>query len=134
MFAFAWLLAQIAIPAAYYLGRSSDERFRWRMFSTRQYEREPCTTSVQELGPISEAAPAPERLELHRILSAASVSALDRQPERVGEALLRRWCRDAAGVQSVRLVRVCPRGDAGSVPAGEMTLDCATGALSTSGL
>jgi len=132
--ALVWLLIQIAVPAAYYVGLSSDERFRWRMFSTRFHAPESCTIAVHEQGPLDEGAPSPARMELHRLLSAVSVRALGRHPERLGEALLRRWCRDATGARSVRLARVCHREGAGAVPAGEMMLDCATGALSSSGL
>jgi hypothetical protein len=121
-----YLLLQIAIPAAYYLDRTADERFRWRMFSTAQYERASCTITVNEFRPSGDGAP--QRLDLHRLLSAAMVRALGRHPERVGEALLRTRCQADASVEEVRLSRTCHREGQGSVQS-EVTLDCRTGAF-----
>jgi hypothetical protein len=100
------------------------------MVSSRQYQQQSCTTSVYERG---DAAPEPRRLGLHGLLSAASIRALGRHPERAGEALLRARCAHARGVRRVELVRTCTPPD-GIPPAGlrEMALDCATGAISRS--
>jgi hypothetical protein len=128
----ATLLLQIAIPAAYFLAPSpGDERFRWRMFSTRQYEQPSCTVAIHERDTAGDGAP--RRVDLHGVLSAASVRALLQFPERVGEALLRARCSAGTGAARVELRRVCHRDGAGSVPAGAMTLDCGTGALSREG-
>jgi hypothetical protein len=126
----AHLFLQIAVPAAYYLGEPAiDERFRWRMFSTRQYERESCTIAVFE-NDLAGAPAEEQRIQLHRLFSSATVGALGRQPLQVGEAVLRARCAASSRPGLVRLERICHPAEGSSPPPGEMTLRCATGELS----
>jgi hypothetical protein len=119
-----FLLYQVAMPLAYYLGgRGTDERFSWRMFSSVRMQR--CSVDVDETVGGEKRA-----VDLDREVQIAWVGMLERYRPTVVEKLLRRRC-ERAQASEVRYVRNCVETDGSQSPALKVTLDCEHGKLSS---
>lgn len=118
------LLAQLLIPASYYLWRADreDERFAWRMFSSLRFRS--CRVKV------SERFEGQERpLALAPVLHASWIGALRRGRERVIERFLASRCSQQ-GVSAATLVRTCREVDERPLPAQRFVYACQPGRLS----
>ncbi len=106
------LAINLVVPAAYYLtpGDGYDERFAWRMFSTRRAET--CAVRVIEhRGPAAGPTHA-ARLDLSRVVHAGWQSALERRRPPVVDAFLA-WRCDLGGGGVDRVVLQTRCGTAG---------------------
>jgi hypothetical protein len=118
LFIGAVLLLQIAAPLGYYLGgRSYDERFSWRMFSTLRLRD--CQVEVIEQVPGAE----PRRVNVERDVHIAWLRLLERMRTGVVDAYLRRRC-EGSDVQRVDFTSHCRDTDGRSLPPFERSLTC----------
>lgn len=118
-----FLAFQVVMPLSYYLGdHDYDERFSWRMFSTRRMAR--CQVAVQETlaGP---AGPTTRAVSLGKTLQVAWVNILKRYRPAVVEKFLHVRCAAGGGVDSVRYVRRCTDTTGAPLPTVTVSLSCA---------
>lgn len=115
----AFVLLQIALPLRYYLAPSTDERFAWRMFSSRRLER--CRYTLVADG---------EPIDVNRHLGVGpfTVDTLPRGEPDVVVGLMRWWCRRGDAIE-VRYENACLRPDGEVPPPRRASLRCADGAL-----
>ena len=112
------LLLQIGVPLSYYVsGRSYDERFSWRMFSTLRLRD--CQVEVIEHVPGAEA----RRVNVERDVHIAWLRLLERMRTGVVDAYLRRRC-EGSDVQRVDFAARCQDTDGRNLPAFERSLTC----------
>ncbi len=121
-----WLLvlAQLAIPAAYYLGgERDDERFAWRMFSAVRVQR--CSVLAFAVATSGEKTP----VNLDAALHSAWIRALERGRERVIERFLGQHCARSRGTR-VDLLRSCKDAARRATGRERFSIDCPSGKLS----
>lgn len=124
LFIAAFLVCQLLIPLRYYLGDSGDdERFAWRMFSTRRLHR--CRVQVIDMQ-LRDGTVVPERVDLRKDLHVGWIAMLRRNRTQVVHRYLARRCQHDALRRAV-FERSCVRSDGAALPAQRVTMDCATG-------
>ena len=98
------LLVQLVVPANYYIGEASaDERFSWRMFSSRRAEK--CRVQAFESTGSGGAGPM-VKLRLPAIIHQSWINGLSRRRTAIVERFFE-WRCDEPGVVEVKLVRHC---------------------------
>ena len=98
------LLVQLLVPASYYVGEAAaDERFAWRMFSSRRAES--CRVQASEIRPRAEGTKR-VALKLSGLLHRAWIHGLSRRRPAIMERFFQWRCEDPL-VEEVRLVRRC---------------------------
>lgn len=135
VFIIAWLVWQIVVPLAYYLGDElEEERFSWRMFSGVWLLHKRCTTSVVEyLGQPGADGPGDVRaVDLERTLNATWVRQLTRNRRLVVEKFLRARCREDPAVSDVEFFRICPVTPYAAIPTVTVRLSCRSGVFAGS--
>ena len=130
LFIGAYLLWQVAVPLAYYLGRDkSDERFAWRMFSATGLSNMSCTVSVTEwVWSSASNTTAARKLDVERILHRTWNYSLLSNRAAVDQ-FLRTRCQADPSVTQVHLIRSCLGADRTWIPSAERRLTCSTGAF-----
>jgi hypothetical protein len=119
-----FLLYQVAMPLAYYLGgRGTDERFSWRMFSSVRMQK--CSVKVKET-----AGGEQRDVDLDREVQIAWIGMLERYRPAVVEKLLRRRC-ERAEASEVRYVRSCVETDGSKAPELTVKVESEHGKLSS---
>lgn len=117
----AFLALQILVPLGYYLGEGgSDERFRWRMFSSVRLQR--CRISVHAWD-----ASGRRRVDPGQDIQVAWVNLLRRNRPQVVEGYLTRVC-ETQDVERVRLRGRCRDTDGTELPTIETVRACQPGA------
>lgn len=117
-----FLAVQVLVPLGYYLGDGgTDERFRWRMFSSVRLQR--CRVSVRGYG-----TEGPQRLDPGQDIQVAWVNLLKRNRPRVVERYLERACQ-REGLARVRLRRRCRDTDGSELPALDIVRRCENGTV-----
>lgn len=115
LFIGAVLLLQILVPLSYYVsGRSYDERFSWRMFSTLRLRD--CKVEVIE-------QPGARQVHIERDVHIAWLRLLERMRTGVVEAYLRRRCQNS-DAQRVDFVCTCKDTDGRSLAPYERSMRC----------
>jgi hypothetical protein len=122
LFIGAWLVVQVALPLAYYLGlrAPTDERFAWRMFSAVRLDR--CDVVATETVRDGASTTA-RRLPLRETLPVGWIVELGRNQPRVVDRFLQRAC-DEGGRLGVTLVRRCRAIDGSEAPPEEVARPC----------
>jgi len=121
LFIGAVLLLQIGMPLSYYVsGRSYDERFSWRMFSTLRLRD--CHVEVTEQVSTGNGT-QPRPVSVERDVHIAWLRLLERMRTGVVDAYLRRRCQ-GPDVQSVSFVCRCDDTDGRPLPPLERDLTC----------
>jgi hypothetical protein len=107
------LLVQLLVPMTYYVGEASaDERFAWRMFSSRRAET--CTVDAWETR--SEAGEGKtSRLRLSALIHRAWIHGLSRRRPAI-VARYFQWRCESEAVTSLRLVRHCRSATGEALP------------------
>jgi hypothetical protein len=113
------LALQLVIPLRYYLGgRGDDERFAWRMFSSRRLRS--CNVEILER---TETRPL-HSADVAGDLQAGWISLLRRsRPQVVESYLLERCAKDMAPVE-VRFIHTCTDVSGDRVPATGVAIRC----------
>lgn len=122
-----WLLvlAQIAIPASYYLrAEPDDERFAWRMFSAVRVKK--CTVSLAERHRDEQRS----AVDLKHAFHSAWVHALERGRDRVIETVLERRCAQPM-VAEAELERRCQDAARRPLAAESFRMRCDEGRVLT---
>jgi hypothetical protein len=113
----AFLAFQIAMPLSYYvLGRTYDERFSWRMFSTLRLRD--CKVEVKE-----QLGARTRSVNVERDVHVAWLRLLERMRSSVIDAYLARRCQ-GEGVSRVDFTSRCSDTDGRALPALERSLTC----------
>ena len=122
----AFLVFQGLVPLRYYLGAGGDdERFSWRMFSTRRMLQ--CSMEIVEqtgMGPRAQLT----QVSPQRDVQVAWLELLRRNRPRVVERYLERRC-ELSRPDRVRYTRSCVRSDGERLPEQRATLQCDSGRL-----
>ena len=114
---------QVGMPLSYYLGdHAYDERFSWRMFSTRRMAR--CNVVMTETAVGGRAQP----IVLARELQVAWVNILKRYRPAVVDKFIRVRC-DGDAMESVDYTRSCVDTDGSPMPTARHSMECASGEL-----
>jgi len=114
---------QLVMPLTYYLGdHPYDERFSWRMFSTRRMAR--CEVKMAETDSGGDA----RGIVLGRELQVAWINILRRYRPAVVDKFMHRRC-EGEGIASVRYVRTCNDTDGTPLPTVQHDLTCDSGEL-----
>ncbi len=106
----AVVLANIALPLSYYVGRSDsplaryDERFAWRMFSPVRIAR--CQVDLFDAG----QAPA-QKIGLTRELHVVWINLLKRARPAVVDKVLDKFCADGGPDADIRISMICTPPD-----------------------
>jgi hypothetical protein len=127
----AVLLHQLLVPLAWYLGDGgSDERFRWRMFSSLFLQEKQralgCRAELRERG----AAPGSERrVEVRGLVPSMWLPALDAGRRDPVRALLRWRCERSEAAEIGFALACAGAGGAAAEPREIAWADCASRAL-----
>lgn len=98
------LLVQLLVPMTYYVGEASaDERFAWRMFSSRRAET--CTVDATETR-MEAGERQTKRLRLSALIHRAWIHGLSRRRPAIVDRYFQ-WRCEAESVTGLRLVRHC---------------------------
>lgn len=118
----AFIAYQLVMPLSYYLGdHAYDERFSWRMFSTRRMAR--CQVRMTET---SGEGGAPQEIALARELQVAWVNILRRYRPAAVDKFIRLRC-EADGIASVDYTRTCFDTGGSPLPTVRHVMECAAG-------
>ena len=120
----AFLAFQALIPLRYYLGSGGDdERFSWRMFSTRRMLQ--CRMDIEELtgmGPRAQRTQVLPQLDVQ----VAWLEVLRRNRPAAVQRYLERRC-DISKADSVKYTRSCVQSDGEQMPEQQAILHCESG-------
>ena len=126
LFFIAFLTLQALVPMRYYLGAGGDdERFSWRMFSTRRMVQ--CGMEIVEqrgMGPRAQLIPVSPQ----RDVQVAWLELLRRNRPAAVEKYLERRC-ELSRPDSVRYTRSCVQSDGTTLPTQRVTMQCESGRL-----
>jgi hypothetical protein len=128
LFIGAYLLWQVALPLAYYLGDDLfDERFAWRMFSSTFHYKRNCKITVYEWVRHADGTEGPLELDLTRAIHQVWVARLGRSPAPVVDKFLRTRCEANPRAIEVEFGRYCPAAAAYETAQGGAIVSCGTG-------
>lgn len=117
-----FLTLQVAAPLHYYLGnRGDDERFAWRMFSSRRMLR--CRIRVVDVRDNGEGGSTRRSAPMKRELHQSWITLLKRNRPAVVEAYLAHRCRQD-GVLRAEYIRECRQTDGRMLTPSRTTLSC----------
>jgi hypothetical protein len=129
----AWLVWQLAVPAAYYLGDDvSEERFSWRMFSGVFLHHKRCVVSVSEAVAGPGTRPSLRKVDLSGPLT-SWIGLLKQNRRLVVEKVLRTRCQNDPLVIAVQFRRRCPFAPEARMPTVVRRLNCRTGVFADVG-
>lgn len=127
-----WLALHVTAPLSYYVGDSNpyDERFAWRMFSTKRTES--CRVSAMERIR-GDGEKERHRIDLSGTLHVAWKNGLKRRrPEVVAEFF--EWRCDRSGVREVLLLRRCRAPSGERMEPERIRHDCESGETEREGV